>query len=338
MKKINIHFVCRGNTYRSRLASAYTATLASNKYRTSSSGIGPRMSKVQTVNTYTKTVADHHVLTFDIDTPRTQTTNELLREADVIVFMNQDVYLDAAKRFIFDDRKSVVWDVADIEEYALQHGLPYNTDTQLLKIAERGFQKIRHLCDELYAYLSLTSWADITDEHNQLSGLRLPVNWAADKGLWRRSCHIVITTTDRKFLVEKRSKNIVFSPSMIDISLGGGVDAGETPLQAAVRETKEELGIELHPKDFRPLFIKKWSTYHPHYKKYTKTHSYVFHISIPLHSSDIQIQKSEVEKVLLLSERQVMRLLRTHYLKHIGRLVTGYAFYTRVIKQILLTN
>lgn len=36
---------------------------------------------------------------------------------------------------------------------------------------------------------------------------------------------------------------------------GGGVDSDETPIEAAVREIKEEIGVEFAPEEFAPLDI-----------------------------------------------------------------------------------
>ena len=35
--------------------------------------------------------------------------------------------------------------------------------------------------------------------------------------------------------------------------VGGGIEAGETPQQAAVREMKEELGVDVNPNNFTSL-------------------------------------------------------------------------------------
>jgi len=116
-KPFNVHFVCRGNTYRSRLAAAYFDTLVDARFHITSSGIGAQRSTsgIQTAEPYTKATAKAHDLRHGITKHKTQTTDKLLADADVIVFMNKDVYDDALKEYAFDIRKCQVWHVPDFD-------------------------------------------------------------------------------------------------------------------------------------------------------------------------------------------------------------------------------
>jgi len=256
-KQYNIHFVCRGNTFRSRLAAAYLDTLLDGRFMTTSSGIGAGVSiaDVETIQPYTRAVAKAHKLTHEMSKRKTQTTNELLDEADVIVFLNKDIYNDALNEYVFDSRKVLVWNVRDVDVSSRYRKLVRPDEQILVEIASDIFRKIRHLCDKLQPYLTQTAWVDVVDAKNEPSGLRLPMAWITDRGLWHRGIHVVAQTIDGKYVVGKRSNSIVFAPGMLEISLGGGVDSDEHPLQAAARETREELGIHLPEKQFRPLFM-----------------------------------------------------------------------------------
>lgn len=65
---------------------------------------------------------------------------------------------------------------------------------------------------------------------------------ALEKGLLRQIARVFVFDTDGKLLVQKRSKNIRL-PLLLDQSVGGHVDEGETYLQAAIREMEEEIGL-----------------------------------------------------------------------------------------------
>ncbi len=65
---------------------------------------------------------------------------------------------------------------------------------------------------------------------------------AVEKGLIRRASVVFIFDTEGNILVQKRSAHIS-KPLLLDKSVGGHVDEGETYLQAAVREMQEELGL-----------------------------------------------------------------------------------------------
>lgn len=330
-KPYQVHFVCRGNTYRSRLAAAYFAELSAGKFTVTSSGIGAAKATVKTAEKYTKATARAHKLTHGIEAPKTQTTNALLAAADVIIFMNKDVYDDALKLYEFDPRKCRVWQVADVTPAYKQHMLTQQSEQALVDGVADTFTLIQENCTELYEYLTHTSWVDIMTADNQMTGLRLPMAWAADRGLWHRGIHAVVRTSDGKFIVGKRVNDIIFAPGMLEITLGGGVDVGENPLQAAVRETREELGIDVPEKHFKPLFSYKQHSYHPRYDKRTRAHLYVYAVHLPAHSTRLRPQPGEVAELRTLTPAQVRRLLRTHRMKHFGPLKWNYKLYEKAV-------
>ncbi|HSX06924.1 MAG TPA: hypothetical protein VLG92_04330 [Candidatus Saccharimonadia bacterium] len=149
-----IHFVCRGNTYRSRVAAAYTATLIDDRFRVSSSGIETYNSSIRTSELYAQAIAHAHNLTFGMDDPKTQTTDDLLSGADVIVFLNQDVYSDALTRYSFDTSKALAWDIADIELSVRTEILASKSEPAQVQATAATFQQIKEHCDTLYAQLT----------------------------------------------------------------------------------------------------------------------------------------------------------------------------------------
>lgn len=60
-----------------------------------------------------------------------------------------------------------------------------------------------------------------------------------------RTAHLWIVTPDGHVLLQLRASTKVNHPSLWDVSVAGHVDAGETAIDAAIREAREELGIEL---------------------------------------------------------------------------------------------
>jgi 8-oxo-dGTP pyrophosphatase MutT (NUDIX family)/protein-tyrosine-phosphatase len=306
-------------------------TLLDNRFVVNSSGIDAQRSPIKTSEPYTKATAKFHNLSHGVADLKTQTTDDLLATADVVIFMNKDVYEEARKRFAFDERKVQVWRVADMKDHVKHVSLAMHTQQALIDASAHTFALIRRHCNELAGYLTSTAWVDVVDKHNHATGLRLPIAWATDRGLWHRGVHVVAKTTDGKYVVGKRSPSIVFAPGMLEISLGGGIDSGEHALQAAQRETHEELGVLAHEKDFRPLFTHKMSGYHPHYNKHTRVHLYVYDVTLPVHSEDLVPQAAEVAELRLLTRREVRQLLLKHRIKHFGRLKWSYQLYNKAL-------
>lgn len=57
--------------------------------------------------------------------------------------------------------------------------------------------------------------------------------------LWRKAEDVI------EVLVQQRSMRKKTHPGMYDISVAGHIDAGETPWETAVRECKEEMGLDI---------------------------------------------------------------------------------------------
>jgi protein-tyrosine-phosphatase len=112
-----IHFICRGNTHRSRLAEAYagSATAQIADVTVVSSGIeadrdlsGPIVPFVQ------RTLEDGNLLQFT-GTTWTQTTQSMIDGSDVLVFMSDDVFEDARARFQIPAQRSRSWQIPDAQ-------------------------------------------------------------------------------------------------------------------------------------------------------------------------------------------------------------------------------
>ncbi len=85
---------------------------------------------------------------------------------------------------------------------------------------------------------------DIVDINNNIIGQasRLEIH---KKNLMHRSAHIFVTHGNYVFL-QLRSCHKKQFPNKWDTSAAGHVDSGETYIQAAIRELKEELAIDLN--------------------------------------------------------------------------------------------
>jgi len=112
---MNIHFVCRGNTYRSRLAEAYFNSLALPNWSAISSGIEATRDLNGPITPYAAKVIADHGLTLYGKSGWTQSTKEDLEASDIVVFLNEDVYRDCCHVINPELKKFYVWGIEDVE-------------------------------------------------------------------------------------------------------------------------------------------------------------------------------------------------------------------------------
>jgi protein-tyrosine-phosphatase/8-oxo-dGTP pyrophosphatase MutT (NUDIX family) len=326
MNKINIHFVCRGGIYRSRLAEAYLRSLDQKEiWNISSSGICAEKHNLHlTISPRTVRIAANENLSKYLTQVKTQTSNQVLDGRDLIIFMSKDVFRDAKRSYNFNDKICLVWNVKDVGDWPKELPSPQKS--------QKTYRQVRKRVNQLFKDISSGSWVDIVDEHNGDLGFKLPITIANKKSLWHRGCHAIITTPDHRTLVQQRSKSIIFAPNLVDVTLGGHVDTGETPEQAILREIKEEIGLIIDPTKLQLLEMSKWNKYHPRYKLHAKTFIYTYHVPIAENNPAIIIQEEEVQSVKFLTPAKLKRLIVFRTLARVGRLNYSYAYYSRIIK------
>ncbi len=82
-------------------------------------------------------------------------------------------------------------------------------------------------------------------------------------GDWHRAVHIWIMNSNNQLLIQQRSAIKDINPGRWTSSCGGHVDPGEGSIGAAVRELKEELGIDVDPESLEYLgTIKRYHSAH----------------------------------------------------------------------------
>ena len=62
----------------------------------------------------------------------------------------------------------------------------------------------------------------------------------------------ILRCRDGRYILQQRGLKMRFFPGAWDVT-GGGVKAGETPMQAGIREAREELGLIVRPEDTREI-------------------------------------------------------------------------------------
>lgn len=149
IKTMKTHFVCRGNTYRSRLAEAYYNSLQLLNASAVSSGIEATDNLNGPITVYAARILAAHGLTSYGKATWTQSTKENLEESDVVVFMNEDVYIECRDKIKPVLQKFYVWSVEDVNPRGLDADTVESlTNATFTEIVEEVSNLVRMMPDD----------------------------------------------------------------------------------------------------------------------------------------------------------------------------------------------
>lgn len=144
---------------------------------------------------------------------------------------------------------------------------------------------------------------DICDEFGMPTGETVSREEAHEKGILHRTAHIWITKQDGPVtfvLLQKRAQNKDSFPGCFDTSSAGHIQAGDEPIDSALRELQEELGIQADKKDLH--FI---GTFRIQYQEefHGKTFrdnevAFTYLYEEPVEISQLTLQKEELDSVM----------------------------------------
>jgi isopentenyldiphosphate isomerase len=145
----------------------------------------------------------------------------------------------------------------------------------------------------------MDEYIDLVDELGQPIGKSALKSEAHKNGWYHNTIHLWFYTKDGEILLQQRSHKKEIHPLLWDVSVAGHIDAGEPIEAAAVRETKEEIGLDIKPNDLRKIAV------HFHESTYFNGaiidrefhHIYISELKVPL--KDLVPQPSEVEALKL---------------------------------------
>lgn len=106
--------------------------------------------------------------------------------------------------------------------------------------------------------MSVDEYFDLVDEHNKPTGEQKHRKLVHQDGDWHRAVHIWLYVIDtHELLLQQRSEFKESWASLWDISVAGHISAGDNSIHTAIRETHEEVGLELPKEAFELLFTFK---------------------------------------------------------------------------------
>ena len=151
-------------------------------------------------------------------------------------------------------------------------------------------------------------------------------------GWYHPTVHAWFYTPSGNVLLQKRAPEKDTFPGLWDVSVAGHVHADETPMEAVIRETKEEIGLDLKAESLR--FIGRFKSEHSHPGGILdREFHYVYLSELQVPMQTLRPQKGEVSELEL---RPLMQFSEEVWgLANPGRYVPhGREYYTTVIRAI----
>jgi isopentenyldiphosphate isomerase len=119
-----------------------------------------------------------------------------------------------------------------------------------------------------------------------------------------RSVHVWIITPDGSILVQRRAAVKENNPGLWDVSCAGHISAGESAIDAGIREAEEELGIALEADDLRYVAsLREYSVLNNGTYIDNEIHEiFIVHRDVDL--SSLRLQPEEVDDARLVTREE----------------------------------
>lgn len=142
---------------------------------------------------------------------------------------------------------------------------------------------------------------ELVDKFNKR---REPLNKTTERyerinGEYCQYAHVWIMNNKKEFLIQKRSPNKKIYPNKWSIT-GGAVDAGETSLEGALREAKEEIGIDIDKEKMEFML------------SFKRIHGFVdvWLVKQNVDLKDVVLQKEEVADVKWVTKEELEKMIK----------------------------
>jgi len=157
----------------------------------------------------------------------------------------------------------------------------------------------------------MDEYIDILTEEGKLSGEVKLKSEAHRLGLWHESVQVWVINSKQQVLLQKRAYSKDSYPGLWDISVAGHLSAGDTVIQAALREIHEEIGLSLVASQL--CFFKRIKKNKIPKKGFLDNEfNTLFGVKLEVDILRLTLQKEEVEEVKWLSISNFEEQLKQH--------------------------
>lgn len=163
---------------------------------------------------------------------------------------------------------------------------------------------------------------DVIREDGSRTGIMKERGVVHREGALHATAHVWIARRNNKsgydILLQKRSADKDSHPGCYDISSAGHISAGDEALPSALRELREELGIEAQPQNLREIGIRHINYQGTFYGKpfRDRQRSIIYLYTEPVDMEKLTLQKSEIESVVWMDYQEVLKAVRNNTMPH----------------------
>lgn len=163
---------------------------------------------------------------------------------------------------------------------------------------------------------------DIIDEQGEKTGVIKERGVVHREGALHATAHIWIARKNEKsgydILLQKRSSRKDSHPGCYDISSAGHICAGDEPLESALRELEEELGILAKPEELQAFGVGHKQFEGEFYGKPFRDNqrSILYLYQEPVDIEQLKLQESEIESVMWMDYEEALQAIRENTIEH----------------------
>lgn len=157
----------------------------------------------------------------------------------------------------------------------------------------------------------MEEYFDVLNEEGNYTGKVESREKCHKEGLWHKAVVVFIINSKEQVLLQRRSANKKLWPNIWDVTAGGHVLVGEFGFQTIIRETKEELGIELDKSEMIFLGSSRSSNVkgdivNNHFNEY-----YIANKDID--ETKLKLQEEEVSEVKWIDKNEIIEKIKDNY-------------------------
>ncbi|NRB60354.1 MAG: NUDIX domain-containing protein [Winogradskyella sp.] len=132
---------------------------------------------------------------------------------------------------------------------------------------------------------------------------------AHKNGWYHNTIHLWLYTKNGEILLQQRSHKKAIHPLLWDVSAAGHIDAGESFTEAAIRETNEELGLNLDQEELLKIGVKLHESSYKDGAIQDNEFHHIYIAELTVHIANLSTQIEEVEAIKLVSFTEFEHLL-----------------------------